>query len=217
MNRSPKWVRLVVVEVVMRAACWLLVGAVGLGSAPLVQADEAEGLTLPRLQGRVTLEMGVEANAAALPGSTGSLGGASVLGDYYFSRTSTREGEASGFRATSGVFLGTRLGMWGGHAQAALSNNLISVERHSFSLLAPPQVTDGTSLESAAAPYLGLGYTVGSLKSGWGFSADLGMLALNPGNAVRLGRAFSGGPSLDEVLRDARLSPLLQVGVSYQF
>jgi len=201
----------------MRAECWLLVGAIGLGGGPLARADEAEGLTLPRLQGRVTLGMGVAADAAALPGSSGSLGGASVLGDYYFNRSSSHEDEASGFRATSGVFLGSRLGIWGGHAQAALSGSLISVERHSFSLLAPPPGADGTSAENTALPYLGLGYSGGSLKRGWGFSADLGFLAQNPGNMVRLGRAFGGGQNLDDVLREMRLSPLLQVGVSYPF
>jgi len=201
----------------MRAACWFLVGAVGLGGGPLVRADEAEGLTFPRLQGRVTLEMGSESNATALPGSAGRLGGASVLGDYYFIRASAREGEASGFRTTSGVFLGSRLGMWGGHAQPALSSSLISVERHSFSLLAPSQSADGAGLESAALPYLGLGYSGVSLKGGWGFSADLGVLALTPGNAARLGRAFGGGQSLDAVVRDMNLSPLVQLGVSYQF
>ena len=201
----------------MRAACWLLVGAIGLGGGSLARADEAEGLTLPRLQGRVTLGMGVAAEAATLPGSAGSLGSASVLGDYYFSRSSAHEDEASGFRATTGVFLGSRLGIWGGHAQAALSGSLISVERHSFSLLAPPQGADSASAENATLPYLGLGYSGGSLKSGWGFSADLGLLAQSPGSAVRLGRAFGGGQSLDDVLREMRLSPLLQVGVSYPF
>ena len=202
----------------MRAAAyWLLVGAIGLGGGPLARADQAEGLTVPRLQGRVTLGMGVGADAAALPGSAGSLGGASVLGDYYFIRSSAHEYEASGFRATSGVFLGSRLGIWGGHAQAALSGSLISVERHSFSLLALPQGTDSASLESTTLPYLGLGYSGGSLKGGWGFSADLGLLAQSPGRVARLGRAFGGGQSLEDVLREMRLSPLLQVGVSYSF
>jgi hypothetical protein len=213
MDRRSKRAGLAVREVVMRKACWFLVGAVGLASASLVQADEAQGLTLPKLQGRVTLGMGVDANMAMQPGSSGRLGAATVLGDYYFGRSSVREGEAGGFRATSGVFLGSRLGIWGGHAQAALSGSLISIERHSFSLLA----ADGASQEANTVPYLGLGYSGVSLKGGWGFSADVGLMALNPGNAVRLGRVFGGGQSLDSVLRDLTLSPTLQLGVSYQF
>ena len=201
----------------MRAACWFLVGATALGTGPLARAGEADGLNLPQLQGRVTLEMGVVANAAAPPVGTASLGGWSVLGDYYFSRSGAHEDAASGFRATSGVFLGSRLGIWGGHSQAVLSNSLISVERHSFSLLAPPQGAEGANAESATLPYLGLGYSIGSLKSGWGFSADLGLLAQSPGSVARFGRAFGGGQSLDDALREMRLSPLLQVGVSYPF
>ena len=201
----------------MRAAYWFFVGAVGLSIGPLARADEAQGLILPRLQARVTLGMGVDANPAALPGGSGRLSAATVLGDVYFGRGSAQDGEASGFRATSGVFLGSRLGMWGGHSQAALSGSLVSIERHSFSLLATPTGADVASQESGTVPYLGLGYSGGSLKGGWGFSADLGLMALNPGNAVRLGRAFGGGQSLDAVLRDMALSPMLQLGVSYQF
>ncbi len=201
----------------MRAACWFLVGAVGLWGGPHARADHGEGLTLPRLQGRVTLEVGVETSAAALPGSAGRLGGASVLGDYYFSRSGASEDDVSGFRATSGVFLGSRLGMWGGQGPAVLSGSLISMERQSFSLLAPQQSADGASLGSATVPYLGLGYSAGSQKSGWGFSADLGLLALNPGSVVRFGRVFSGGQTLDDVLREVRLAPLLQIGASYPF
>jgi len=65
-------------------------------------------------------------------------------------------------------------------------------------------------------PYFGFGYTGLPSKAGWGFSADLGVMALNPGSAVKLGRVF-GGQNLDDVLRDMRLSPLVQLGVSYSF
>jgi hypothetical protein len=204
----------------MRATCWLLVGVLGLGVGPLAQADEADGLTLPRLQGRVRLGMDTQAGALDISGSSGNqarLSGASLLGDYYFSRHSERVGDASGFRATTGVFLGSRLGLWGGHAPAALNSSLYSVERHSFSLLGPPQAGDGASQDSGTVPYLGLGYSGTSLKGGWGFSADLGLMALNPGSAARLGRAFGGGQSLDDLLRDLRLSPVLQLGASYSF
>ena len=197
----------------MRApCCWLLVGVLGLGAAPLAQADEADGLTLPRLQGRVKLGMGPEAAGAGLNGSA-KLTGASVLGDYYFGREVSRAGDASGFRVTSGVFLGSQLGLWGGHPSAQMSGSLLSVERHSFSLLALPRGAE----DAGTVPYLGLGYSGTSLKGAFSFSADFGLMALNPGNAVRLGRTFNGGQSLDDVLREVRLAPLVQVGVSYQF
>ena len=71
--------------------------------------------------------------------------------------------------------------------------------------------------EPGAAPYLGIGYTGLSSKGGWGFSADVGVVALSPRSTVKLGRVLGGTQSLDDVLRDMRLSPLLQLGVSYSF
>jgi hypothetical protein len=65
-----------------------------------------------------------------------------------------------------------------------------------------------------AVPYLGLGYTGLSARGGWGFSADLGLIGSARGQGLQFNRA---GPSLDEVLRDMRLTPVLQLGVSYSF
>ncbi|HEY2977493.1 MAG TPA: hypothetical protein VGJ35_05960 [Burkholderiaceae bacterium] len=201
----------------MRAACWLLVGALSLGAGPWAHADEGAGLVLPRLQGRIRLGMGVEPGVADLSGSSlARISGASLLGDYYFSRFSAGPGEASGFRATTGVFLGSQLGLWGG--PGVTSSSLLSVESHSFSLAVPVRgVDNGASQDAGAVPYLGLGYSGLSLKGGLSFSADLGLMALNPGNAIRLGRVIGGGQSVDELVRDLRLSPVIQVGVSYSF
>ena len=69
----------------------------------------------------------------------------------------------------------------------------------------------------SAVPYVGFGYSSTSLKGGWGFSADLGVMALNPGNAMRLGRAFGSVQSAEDLIRDLRLSPAVQVGASYSF
>lgn len=201
----------------MRAPCWFLIGVLGLGAAPLAQADEADGFSLTRLQGRIKLGMGVEAGVTDSQGSANKLGGASVLGDYYFGRSISRDGDASGFRVTGGVFIGSRLGLWGGHPSAQMSSSQFIVERHSFSLLALPRSVDGSSQDSGTVPYLGLGYSGSSLKGGWAFSADLGLMALNAGSAVRLGRTFGGAQNLEDVLREVRLAPLVQVGVSYQF
>jgi hypothetical protein len=66
-------------------------------------------------------------------------------------------------------------------------------------------------------PYLGIGYTGLSLKNGWGVTADFGMALENPGSAARAGRALFGNQGFDQALRDLRLSPMLQVGVSYSF
>lgn len=73
-----------------------------------------------------------------------------------------------------------------------------------------------------SVPYVGVGYTsVGDLRgswaSSWRFSADLGVMALSPASATRLNRVVGGQQTLDDALRDMRLAPLLQVGVSYTF
>lgn len=216
----------------MRASCLLLVGWLALAAAPAISAapadeamlDDGDGLkpTLPRLQGRVRL--GMSASTLDLSGTAGlaadaRLSGASVLGDYYFgNRYATRDGDVSGIRATTGVYVGSRTGLWGGPTSLAPSAGVLSVERHSFSLAAPRWVDDvGNDRGSSTVPYIGLGYSSSSLKSGFSYSADLGLMALNPGNALRLGRAFGGGQSLEDLLRDLRFSPVVQVGASYSF
>ncbi|MBP6776523.1 MAG: hypothetical protein KA151_04620 [Piscinibacter sp.] len=217
----------------MRASCLLLIGWLALAAAPAVSAapadeamlDDGDGLkpTLPRLQGRVRLGMSastLDLSGPAGPAADGRLSGASVLGDYYFSnRYATRDGDVSGFRATTGVYVGSRTGLWGGPTSLAPSAGVLSVERHSFSLAAPPWADDAGNDRgsSGTVPYIGLGYSSSSLKGGFSYSADLGLMALSPGSALRLGRAFGGGQSLEDLLRDLRFSPVVQVGVSYSF
>lgn len=207
----------------MRSTVWFVVGALGLAAVTggaWAQTADGSGLSLPQFQGRVRL--GISAPSGALDTAAGTeaprLGGASVLGDYYFARFEPLPGQASGFRATSGVFLGSRLGLWGGPALTASGGNVLMVETHRFSLLTAPALRSADAADGGAVPYLGLGYSSASLKGGWGFSADLGLMALNPGGIVGFGRGLgAGGPSLEDTLRDMRLSPVLQLGVSYSF
>ncbi|MEO7339001.1 MAG: hypothetical protein ABIV63_20700, partial [Caldimonas sp.] len=63
----------------------------------------------------------------------------------------------------------------------------------------------------------GIGYTGLSPHGGWSFRADLGLVSLSPGGAVRLGRLVTGNQNLDDAVRDLRLSPVMQLGVSYAF
>jgi len=54
-----------------------------------------------------------------------------------------------------------------------------------------------------------------SLRGGWGFTADVGLAT---GSGLRTGRdAELGAQGLDELLRELRLRPVLQVGASYAF
>ncbi|MEX8520679.1 MAG: hypothetical protein AB3X44_19415 [Leptothrix sp. (in: b-proteobacteria)] len=118
-----------------------------------------------------------------------------ILGDYHFART-------PGMRATGGVFgSGRSVGV-------GLSTNLMR--------------SSGLYDESNQLPYLGLGYSArwpqaGLQGLGWSVSADVGLLALSPRSAIRLDRVVGGQRSLDGAVRDLRLAPLMQLGVSYGF
>lgn len=203
----------------MRSTVWFLAGALGLATAAWAQPVDGSGLAMPQFQGRIRLGMSVTAGpfGAAVGAQASRLSSASVLGDYYFARSTAQAGDTSGFRATSGVFLGSRLGSWGGPDLSVPGGNTFAVETHRFSLLSASALQSPDAADSGAVPYVGLGYSGSSTKGGWGFSADLGLMALNPGGVVRFGRSLSTGQSLDETLRDMRLSPMLQLGVSYSF
>lgn len=116
-----------------------------------------------------------------------------LLGDYYLHRSVLGDNEVSGgFRATSGVLLGQRAVVLGTPSL---------------------RLTPGTDAWSAT-PYVGVGWSGAWLRKGWGFSADVGFAARNASNTgLRVGNV----QSLDDVLREMRLTPLLQMGVSYAF
>jgi hypothetical protein len=202
-----------------------MVAAVVAFSATGVWAVQGDGLvpskdTLwPRWQGR--LAFGTVAplyRADVMNRDSGtSLSGATLLGDYYFTRSLRRFGDSGGFRATSGVFLGSRsTSLLPTGPATGFGGRAFSVERRTVGGLSVPISNDSTA-ESAPVPYVGLGYTGLPSKGGWGFSADLGVMALSPGSAVKLGRVVTGTQSLDDTLRDMRLSPLVHLGVSYSF
>jgi hypothetical protein len=78
-----------------------------------------------------------------------------------------------------------------------------------------PLSGDPNGDNTLAWPYVGVGYSDSSLRGGWGFSADLGLAAQNFG-LQRTARSL-GNQSLDDFVRDLRLTPVLQLGVSYRF
>ncbi len=174
----------------------------------------ASTLDWPQWHGRISL-----GTPAALPGRLGmppphgSFGGASVMGDYYFARSWVPTGQIGGFRATSGLMIGPRASLSLGPAAGRFDGSGLDVGRRT---LAPSSILPGSdpaAEASATVPYLGFGYTGLSVRSGWSYSADLGLAA---GNA-RLGRALGSGPNLDDAIREMRMAPVAQVGVSYAF
>jgi hypothetical protein len=137
----------------------------------------------------------------------------SLLGDYYFLRQAAGPQAQSGFRATSGLIIGVPTNrVLSGFGQTGTGTGLAHP-----ALPSPAAGLAETVGTSTTVPYLGVGYTSASARGGWGFSADIGLVARSPGSAVKLGRVFSGNQPLEEMLREMRLSPLLNVGVSYSF
>lgn len=75
----------------------------------------------------------------------------------------------------------------------------------------------GAAMPTSTAlwPYLGVGYTGLSRRSGWGFSADVGIIARPPAGAE--GPGMHGEPLAEETLRRIRLESLLRLHVQYAF
>lgn len=206
----------------MRTALWTVIALIANLPAWVAAATDGDGLMpWPQWQGRLSLNTSGparSANGPAFGNNALDVRGLSLMGDYYFARPSLGGRAAGGFRATSGLIVGAR-------SSSALSGNTGNFAGRAFSFdhrhaawvspLTPVDVQPST--EPATVPYVGVGYTGLSSKGGWGFSADVGLVALSPRSAVKLGRVLGGGQSLDEVLRDMRLSPLVQLGVSYSF
>lgn len=83
-------------------------------------------------------------------------------------------------------------------------------------------LSPGLSLDGRAGgsspllwPYLGVGYTGLSRRSGWGFSADVGFIARPP--SAGDGAAVHGEMGVEETLRRIRLDSLLRLRVQYAF
>ena len=102
--------------------------------------------------------------------------------------------------------------------------------RASGGLLIGVTGTSGVRLGSTsrrAMPYVGLGYSTGGLSAnrwgGWGLSADIGVQAargaVDPltGRALDSSGAGGAGGNVADLLRELRLTPVLQLGVSYAF
>jgi hypothetical protein len=210
----------------MRHSTGVLAGA-GIGlllSAGVGMAAEGQGLTVKRdaaawstWQGRVSVGSTSTFWRSSLIDPDARPSSLSLMGDYYFSRSLLGLGTQGGFRATTGLILGPRGQAWSGQPGLG-AGGAFSVGNRLFgsSAGAVPYLRD-PSTETATLPYLGVGYTGLSARGGWSVSADLGLVAQSPSNAVRLGRLFGSGQNLDDVVRDLRMTPMFQLGVSYAF
>jgi hypothetical protein len=141
-----------------------------------------------------------------------------LLGDVYLggARTAAAGAPSAGFRATSGLLIGARSPFLGGSTTPA-TGGLYASNRRLFGASASSLAGTDASVDSSTVPYIGIGYSNPAAKSGWSFSADLGVVSQSPASVVRFGRVFGGSQSLDDVIRDMRLAPVVQLGVSYSF
>jgi hypothetical protein len=183
---------------------------------------DADQVPWARFQGRIaysaTTPM-LRGGSAAADGTGLRIQGLTLMGDVYLGTTPSPRAGLGGFRATSGLILGARTGLWGSPATAPATGPL-GVDRRLFGATPPSlgyAVDPAGDPAAGTVPYIGIGYSSLATRSGWSFSADLGLVSLSPGNAVRLGRVFGGGQNLDDVVRDMRLTPVVQLGVSYSF
>lgn len=213
----------------MRAALLITAGvwAAGTGTVFNAAALEGDGFSAPDggrswslWQTRLTVSTPAPAARYAAANQQDGAGlkwrSLRMMGDYYFSPSLAVQ--PSGFRATSGLLLGTRSSMsWG--AGGSLRHAAPSGQSSGgLQAVAWPATSPELTSDSATVPYVGIGYTGTAGRGGLSFSADLGLMAVGGATAVKLGRGGVGGAqSLDDTLRDMRLSPVLQLGVSYSF
>lgn len=165
----------------------------------------------PRWQARV----GLAATASTIDaGTRWQLSAGQVLGDYYWSGLRPAGvGRSGGFRATSGLLLGQR--------SLALGTPTLSSPQGvglTLSRSVRPAAGPGDALNESwsAVPYVGIGYSGISLRGGWGFTADVGLAGTAGGLRTRRDAAL-GAQGVEDLLRELRLTPVLQFGASYAF
>jgi len=184
-------------------------------------AADGEGLqlnTAPRWQARLQLNS-LDSSAKGLEAQRHSgsrLLSANLLGDYYLTGSGLG-GVRGGLRATGGMLLGpmslsqASAGLALGGSAFQLGRN-VAIGQRSLGLLSP---SSDANDPSASLSYLGIGYTGQTLRGGFSFSADLGLVSNTHIAGLRLGRSNAAG--MEDVLRDLRYKPVLQLGLSYSY
>lgn len=191
-------------------------GAAPRGPAAATDAIDGSGnqASWSAWQGRLSLGSSLATWQIGTPLASDVRRSASLMGDYYFGRSLAGIGSVGGFRATSGLIFGPRGLLATGQPTFAAGSGLSLGS--ALPVASRTLAVNDSGGDFATLPYLGLGYTGLSARSHWSFSADLGWVAQSPGGALRLGRGGAGA-SLDDLVRELRVTPLFQLGVSYAF
>lgn len=202
----------------MRVSSRVSSGLVALSAVFAVPAIAGDGLTQPephvwaRWQGRIALQSTTPVWQADLSRGDGAglkVQGIGLLGDYYFLNAPLGGEGAGGFRATTGVLLGNSTSLLG--AAAATTGNGLNMSHRARAAAGDP------GSDAMTVPYVGIGYSGLTGRNGWGFAADLGLMALTGETRVRLGRSDRLAAYQEDQLRELRLSPVLQLGITYSF
>jgi hypothetical protein len=200
--------------------------AMASATTPAFSASTAEGQGLQSLpsngshwQGRLSLTSRTPSSWSASVSNSnfesGRVDSAFALADYYFSAAPGRE-RTSGFRASGGIGFARRGAAWLGRMPLGAGSP------QTGSSIGSAAFTSEGEPNSQAMPYVGVGYSGIYPKSGWGFTADLGLMGLSSSYAGATGLNADGagaaGPqSVDSQFNQMRMRPVLQVGVSYSF
>lgn len=197
---------------VISMLCLLTAAPAAMAQGGLRLGDEAldRQASWPRWQARIRL---ASSGSALDAGGHWQLSAGQLLGDYYWSGLRPAGvGRSGGFRATSGLLLGQRSIALGTSAPASLQST-------GLPLTQSPRLASGLGEAANEAwppvPYVGVGYSAVSLRGGWGFTADLGFAGTQGG--LRARRDSMGTQGADELLRELRMTPVLQFGASYSF
>ncbi len=198
------------------AAIALLAATTGAGASGPEGAGlqaRAETVEWARFDARILTIATPRWRAELAPSERSGLKVGGVVGDVYFSAApaGTVKGVSGGFRATSGLVVGAAPIGYGS------SGGLVSVQRRTASAWVSAGALGEAAIDTVTVPYLGVGYSNAWPKSGWRVSADLGVLSYSPGGASGIGRVLGGSQSLDDLVREMRLAPVVQLGVSYSF
>ena len=135
---------------------------------------------------------------------------AALLGDYYLTGSGLGAGVRGGLRATGGLMMGPLSVTQSGSGLTLSAQSMSLGQSLAVGLRAVGTLSDRND-PGSTLPYIGIGYSGISQRGGWGFSADLGLINRS---SLRLGNTL--GP-VDEALRDNRLMPVLQFGLSYRY
>ncbi|MFO1219120.1 MAG: hypothetical protein U1E89_12160 [Burkholderiaceae bacterium] len=193
---------------------WAAIGGPASAAGPglAVPTDEPSWM---RWQGRLQITADTTPSSSLLDANGGlSLArtrSAALFGDVFV--TQPWFGETGGARVTSGLLVGQKGAVLGpgGSSAPTLGSVVGQLGRVPGAV---PGFGDASADGVATWPYLGVGYSGASVRYGLNFSADLGLAAQNP-SAIRFGRVGNAG--FEEWARDLRLTPVLQLGMSYRF